>query len=287
MRTGEAAVNKYPVAFCHQLEEFRMTREPAKSAPSALWPVYIEAFRTCTRGMATENSAPPIEGPGIVGRPGTEQSVEGRLLITDDAAWETLAEYGDPRVSQVVVKATAPRCVDYMRGLPGYLSEPATAMVARDLTGVPDLPLGPGLSLRRAVLDPVADEADLREAAAASLRFDPVGTGQDEIPLDPFVSYLASIPGATLLAAVDTQGQVRATAGSVRFEQEARVFFVAADPELRGGGLGTAMTAAALGAARTRGATRASLDASPMGHGIYRRLGFEDLDPVVLFFNPS
>jgi GNAT superfamily N-acetyltransferase len=68
---------------------------------------------------------------------------------------------------------------------------------------------------------------------------------------------------------------VRATAGTRVAGAEATVFFVNTDPDWRRRGIGRAMTAAALHAARDLGATRAALDASDLGASIYLSLGFE------------
>ncbi|MEU0550445.1 GNAT family N-acetyltransferase [Micromonospora sp. NPDC005979] len=52
------------------------------------------------------------------------------------------------------------------------------------------------------------------------------------------------------------------------------LYFVGTQPEQRRQGIGAAMTRAALDLARERGAHTAALTSSPVGEGIYRRLGF-------------
>jgi len=78
-------------------------------------------------------------------------------------------------------------------------------------------------------------------------------------------------------------GAVRATSGAGSFGSEATVIFVNAESGWRGRGIGGAMTAAALRAARDAGARRASLDASAAGLSLYLRLGFEVVGPMTRF----
>ncbi len=112
----------------------------------------------------------------------------------------------------------------------------------------------------------------LEEAAATAMRAEPGIVGG----LDAFADYLRSLPPAfRLMAAVDAAGAVRATAGSGAFGIHASVIFVDTDPGWRCRGIGSAMTSAALHAARQAGATQACLDASDAGMRIYLRLGFE------------
>jgi len=57
----------------------------------------------------------------------------------------------------------------------------------------------------------------------------------------------------------------------------AGVYAVATLPDARGKGIGTYMTAVALGAARLQGYRVAILQSSSMGHSIYRKMGFRDV----------
>lgn len=100
--------------------------------------------------------------------------------------------------------------------------------------------------------------------------------------------YLRSLsPAFRLLAAVDRDGAVRATSGVGVFGPRAAVVCVNTDPGWRSRGVGTAMTAAALGIARAAGAEQACLDASDAGSSIYRRLGFEAVARTTRFCGPA
>ena len=105
-----------------------------------------------------------------------------------------------------------------------------------------------------------------------------------EGPPATFADYLRSLPSTVrLFAGVDADGAVRATSGCDAFGPAASVFFVNTDPEWRGRGVGRAMTAVALDAARQRGARHASLDATGAALRIYERLGFESVTQATRF----
>jgi len=66
-------------------------------------------------------------------------------------------------------------------------------------------------------------------------------------------------------------------------EKTAGLYWIAARPERRGQGVGTAVTQRLLSEARAQGATRAVLHATEAGLGLYRRLGFEAACRIELF----
>jgi GNAT superfamily N-acetyltransferase len=202
----------------------------------------------------------------------------GARLVTDDRAYDALVE-ALPRLTggTLTVSVAARRCTALVRAAGGWSDGKAvTAMVCRDLRTVPDITLPSGLTLR-----PVQD---LPAAAAVAMGADPTIGG----PLEAFVEYLRSLGGTVqLLEAVDGDGVVRATSGTRVFGTEASVFFVNTDPDWQRRGIGRAMTAAALHAARDLGASRACLDASDAGARIYLSLGFESAGPWVQFSSPS
>jgi GNAT superfamily N-acetyltransferase len=67
----------------------------------------------------------------------------------------------------------------------------------------------------------------------------------------------------------------------------AGIYWVGCAAEARGRGLGRTMTAAALDAGFAMGAASASLQASPMGESIYRRMGFETIYDYRLYLCPA
>lgn len=67
----------------------------------------------------------------------------------------------------------------------------------------------------------------------------------------------------------------------------AGIYWVGCAAEARGRGLGRAMTAAALDAGLAMGAASASLQASPMGESLYRRMGFETIFDYRLYLCPA
>jgi GNAT superfamily N-acetyltransferase len=62
---------------------------------------------------------------------------------------------------------------------------------------------------------------------------------------------------------------------TIDLDGDCGVYLVATDPRRRGLGLATRLMSAALEAARDRGCMTSTLQASPMGFPIYRRLGYE------------
>jgi GNAT superfamily N-acetyltransferase len=64
------------------------------------------------------------------------------------------------------------------------------------------------------------------------------------------------------------------------------VFDVATPPELRGRGYGAAVTSQIVRDGFDRGSQLAFLQSSELGHGVYRRLGFREVEEYVLFTRP-
>jgi GNAT superfamily N-acetyltransferase len=245
--------------------------------------LYRASFARRSAAMASAGQTVAAQ-PGICGVLGSPHAHNGRLLITDDRAEPTLQALLPTIPAQIVnVFKTASRCRALIEGAGHWEGEDATAMMCPDLASVEAWPMPSGLTVRpvlRANGDP-ADGVALDRAAAACLRADPQTAG---LPLVGFLAFLRSLPASTrLLAAVDGQDHVRATAGASALGLDANVYFVSTDSEWRYRGVATAMTAAALIWARETGARQAALDASPAGLSIYLRLGFEAIASSTLF----
>ena len=219
--------------------------------------VYVSAF------MERCEDRPTIEMPGLVG----VGPPVVRLLVTDDRAYDALAALlPEASAGMINVFADAVRCTELVT----WRSEATTALIRRELETVPPAPLPSELRLR-----PVGPDGVPLERAAAIVE-------------EGFASYLRQLPASTrLLAAVDADGVVRATSGYDTVGGVANVLFVNTVSDWRGRGIGRAMTAAALLAAREDGARRACLDATDAGLSIYRRLGFEVVSRNTRFFRRS
>jgi GNAT superfamily N-acetyltransferase len=226
---------------------------------------------------------PAVDEPGVTGLLPCAEDPRARLLVTDDRAYDALAALlPDVGAGLINVFAPATRCAQLVQSSPAWKAEAATAMICRDLGAVPAASLPSELTLkpvgRLAGHEPGA--VPLEDAVALVRRADP----RIEEPPELFAAFLRSLPPSiSLLAAVDAAGAVRATSGSDTFGTQARVFFVNTDPAWRGRGIGQAMTAAALHAARESGARQAALDATEGGRGIYLRLGFEPVSRTTRF----
>jgi GNAT superfamily N-acetyltransferase len=90
---------------------------------------------------------------------------------------------------------------------------------------------------------------------------------------------------AAFLARVD--GRPAAIAMTIVSRGIAGIYWVGTTEEARGRGLARALTATAVNAGFEMGAEIASLQASPMGEPIYRRMGFETIFNYRLFMQPA
>jgi len=82
-------------------------------------------------------------------------------------------------------------------------------------------------------------------------------------------------------------GAIVSTAVGVTLDSATGVFNVATLPEHRGRGYGAALTARAVRDGFEAGSTFAFLQSSEVGHSVYRRLGFRDVEEYVLLTRPG
>lgn len=235
--------------------------------PSAL---YREGF-DARCAAACGDGAKRVSGEGLQGVITQGVDPDLQLLVEDDRAQGPLQDLLPvPATGTVRVLAAAARCEQLVAGDPRWTDNgPALAMVHPDLRALPEVSLPAGL---RVVPVHRGDATGEGIPLRATLDLVRRATGRANPGL---TSHLEGLPeDVTLLAAVDEQGEVRATGGSRTFGPFAYVFFVNTDPSWQRRGIGLAMTSLALVAARGRGADAACLDASEAGASIYRRLGF-------------
>lgn len=223
-----------------------------------------------------------VDGPGIQGLVPVDGESRAELLVLDDRAHDVLSTLL-PFASTGTIRVydAARRCAELLLRDGAWRPAVVTAMVCRNLRSVPEYPLPDGLTLRP--VSRFAEEAGgvpLTDAVAAAGR----ATSAGEESSAALVTYLRRLPKESrLFAAIDGDGVVRGTSGSRTFFSDAYVFFVNTDPRWRRRGVALSMTATALHAAVTSGATRASLDASGPGIPLYRRLGFTALGRITQF----
>lgn len=241
---------------------------------------YVNAFRTRCR----DSGRPVVDQSGVCGMLPTAEVPRLRLLVTDDRAYAELAGLlrgaGTGVIDVVVAAARCARLVETR--CPTWTAKPTTAMARRDLAGVPELDLPDGLTLRpvrRLHTDP-RDGVPLEDAVDLAVLADPSAPDRSGV----LAGYLRSLPPAyRLFAATDAAGTVRATCGGAVFGDQVGVIFVNTHPAWRRRGVGRAMTAAWLRAARDAGGRQACLDASAAARSVYRRLGFEEVAAMTQF----
>lgn len=132
-------------------------------------------------------------------------------------------------------------------------------------------PPPPGVELRRvASVEDASQYWQVAITSYASLGFPP----------EVFAYYeseegLTANNVAAFLAHLD--GRPAGIAMTIVSHGIAGIYWVGCTEEARGRGLGRTMTAAAVNAGLDMGAESASLQASPMGEGLYRQMGFETI----------
>jgi ribosomal protein S18 acetylase RimI-like enzyme len=130
-------------------------------------------------------------------------------------------------------------------------------------------PAPAGVELRRvASPDDAQRYWEVASAAYAGIGFPPevfaFYENHDGLWADNVVAFLARV-----------EGRPAGIAMTVVSHGVAGIYWVGCTEEARGHGLGRAVTAAAVNAGLDMGAETASLQASPMGEGLYRKMGFE------------
>ena len=97
---------------------------------------------------------------------------------------------------------------------------------------------------------------------------------------------VSAFPDFTMLLG-ELDGVAVATSMAVVTGNVVGVYNVQTRTEARGRGIGRAMTLAAIDAGRAAGCTMASLQSTPAGLSVYRRLGFERVNDYVVLDSPA
>jgi GNAT superfamily N-acetyltransferase len=135
----------------------------------------------------------------------------------------------------------------------------------------PEAELPPGVDLRR--VNSADDAADYWRVATES--YTDIGFPAEIFAFYENHEYLWADGAAAFLAHLD--GRPAGISMTIVTHGVAGIYWVGATEEARGRGLGRAMTVAAVSAGLEMGAVSASLQASPMGEPVYRRMGFETI----------
>jgi len=157
-----------------------------------------------------------------------------------------------------------------------------------------------GLATRESVPGMVVTRAELVTPAADDLGIDVIDEddfdatnailatsfGAPRKLFDDFSSLLSALGEATTyVGRVD--GTIVATAVGITIDGATGVFNVATAPEHRGRGHGATLTARVVQDGFANGAELGYLQSSAMGHGVYRGLGFRDVEEYVLLTRPA
>jgi hypothetical protein len=163
------------------------------------------------------------------------------------------------------------------RGLPHVAAGGLPEMVIHRPVTLPAL--APGVSVRE--VEAARDRADYRSVFAAS--YAQLGAPEDLV--DGVMPPLEMLQGDDVGAfIVDLDGKPAAVAMSVLIDGVADIHWVGTMPSAGRRGLGELATAHALAHGFAAGADVAALQASPMGDGLYRRMGFVELYRYNEFF---
>jgi ribosomal protein S18 acetylase RimI-like enzyme len=160
------------------------------------------------------------------------------------------------------------------------LIEAAEAAGLKQVYAMPEMVLD-----RRAEARPTPAGVELRRVASASdaedyWRVATAAYASLGFPPEIFAFYESHdglVAGNAAAFIADLEGSPAGIAMTIVTHGVAGIYWVGTTKEARGRGLGWTVTAAAVNAGFDIGAETASLQASPMGESLYRRMGFETI----------
>ena len=246
----------------------------------------IQALAACYAAFVLAQAAHPDVEAGIdpdlvwtiTGIPiaGFNRVMGARLAAetVDDRVVELLDLYRrrGSSVSWWLDPETEPADLAARLGRHGLMADPVeTPAMALDLADAPAF-VPEGIDVRL-----VEDADGMRTANAVAA----AGFGSPEGLADAIVERLLPVglsdAGPLRIVVASLDGRPVGTAFAFVAGEVAAVYNVATAPDARGRGVGGAVTVAVCRAAAERGARVAVLESSPMGHSLYRRLGFRDV----------
>ena len=166
---------------------------------------------------------------------------------------------------------TLPRDLPELLVAAGWREEHLTPAMVVDLDRLVAPAIPPGLEVR-----------EVRSAADLAAWHELIAIGSS---LDRNVAKLMNPPldGPMTLFTAFLEDQPVGTSGLFLHAGVPGIYCVSVLPEFRKRGIGAAVTSIPLQSARAKGYRMATLQASSMGHPVYKRLGFEDVCHLRLF----
>jgi hypothetical protein len=208
---------------------------------------------------------PQVNGPWVI--EDSQDAIDGLpgvLAEVEDAGAQPWVQTrsGHPRIRA----AARELGLTYEERLPGMVIRPGEPLEAQEPAG---LEIGP---MRE-------DELDATNRILASAF---------EVPkdlFDLFSTFLVGLEGISIYVG-RVEGDVVSTAVGFTVDGATGVFNVATPREHRGRGYGAALTARVVRDGFAAGSELAYLQSSDSGHGVYRRLGFRDVEEYTLLTRP-
>ncbi len=154
--------------------------------------------------------------------------------------------------------------------------------MAIDLAAMEHPPIPDGLTIHRVLDRPMLEMWDRVGLTCFEM---PDRFHAEVVEIEASLGLDWSLPWRRYLGLLD--GKPVASSMGFYHAGVAGVYFVATMPEARGRGIGAAITAAPLKEARVLGYRVGVLQASPMGHPLYRRMGFREHAEYALYVTPE
>jgi GNAT superfamily N-acetyltransferase len=223
-----------------------------------------------------------LDADGLVGAVAQGSTPRGGLVLMHEGAGPLLRDVLADHTPQWVGLLTPalPLLPDVVAA--GWdISEDHRMMSLSDLEQLNSSPMPCGTSIREVAVRGEQGGFPLVAALRVQLEHSRSEEAAPARELELEARLIRTLSGIRLFAALGPDGTCVGTAGSRIVDESALVAGVVTIPTARRRGLGTAMTSHALTAAREGGAKNAFLDATAAGVGIYLRLGFRDLGPIV------